>query len=221
MRNRSVILVSLAVAFVVLFAALISAIFARQMMRSEAPTITKDVASGDLDGVRQISERSQRVASTARAAAAAARRVAVAARQVAAEANMGMAAGSAYGEPCPDYEDAYRDQCFGASYYHGDFIQGNWENDKLNGPGVYQWKSAGRSGQVSFEGTYRNHNFSGPGVLYYRNGDRYEGNFQSDRENGQGVKFYADGGRYEGYFRNGREVSPGIFFRADGTTDIW
>lgn len=220
MRNRSVIFVVTAVVFVVISAALFSAILARQWMNASTPK-SKTVGSSDLSGVRQISERSESVLSAARAAAASARSVAVAARRVSAEANMGMAAASAYGAPCPDYDEAFRDQCFGSSYYHGDFIQGNWVNDKLNGPGIYQWKSAGRAGQVSFEGTYRNHNFSGPGVLYFNNGDRFEGNFENDRENGHGVKYYADGSRYEGYFRNGKETRPGIFYRADGTSESW
>ena len=157
----------------------------------------------------------------ARAAAAAARQLAEAARQVSDEANMSMDAQTAYSDLCPDYEGAFRDSCFGASTHHGNFIQGNWDNDQLNGPGIYQWQKSGRGGQLRFEGTYKNHNFSGPGVLYFSNGDRYEGNFENDKENGQGIRYYADGTRYEGNFRDGVRIGPGVFYQPDGSEVYW
>jgi hypothetical protein len=64
----------------------------------------------------------------------------------------------------------------------GDFYEGNFDDDLMNGKGEYVWK----------------------------NGNMYEGDFLSGKLNGKGIYHYNDGYSYEGIFERGRKFGKGI-----------
>lgn len=57
----------------------------------------------------------------------------------------------------------------------------------------------------------------GRGILYYKNGDKYEGDFDYDQLNGKGnnivhtlgIFYYANGDRFEGDFKDDRKHGKG------------
>jgi len=60
---------------------------------------------------------------------------------------------------------------------NGDSYKGNWENDHVNGYGVYKYDS----GDI-YKGNYKDGEMNGYGEYFYKNGDIYKGNWLNDQK---------------------------------------
>jgi hypothetical protein len=115
---------------------------------------------------------------------------------------------------------------------NGEIYEGKFENDKLNGKGIY------KNGGILYIGDFRNYKKHGKGELftnsyhyignfvnddiegfgkieYYEEGV-FEGNFYNNEINGYGTYKYKNGDFYEGQMKNGRMNGKGKLTRAKG-----
>jgi len=114
---------------------------------------------------------------------------------------------------------------------NGDVYNGDYENGKRHGKGVYKFKKSGakydgsweegkKQGEGTFtypdgsiyEGTWTDDLRSGTGTYTYPNGDTYEGGWANGAKDGYGVYTYAEtGSKYEGAWSNGKRHGDGKF----------
>ena len=94
---------------------------------------------------------------------------------------------------------------------NGDFYNGEWEDDKMKGWGVYYF-----AGGEYYEGGFFNDGFHGLGIYYYANGDRYEGEFRNNKKNGMGQLCYVNGDNYRGEWQNDKMGGWGEYLFTDG-----
>ena len=121
-------------------------------------------------------------------------------------------------------------------YDDGGRYEGQWENDKRHGQGIYyysgsrgryegQWKDDKKDGQGTryytggekYEGHWKADKLHGQGTYYYADGGRYQGHWESDKRQGQGTRYYTDGGRYEGQWENDKMQGQGTYYYSDGS----
>ena len=69
-------------------------------------------------------------------------------------------------------------------YANGDKYDGDWNDEEMNGKGVY----------------------------YYANGDKYDGEFNHNKKNGKGVFYYANGGKYDGEWKDNKKSGKGVYY---------
>ena len=74
----------------------------------------------------------------------------------------------------------------------GDNYVGGFLNDKLDGEGVYKWKSG-----HEYSGSWKNGMMNGYGNLTQANGENYVGDFKDNKKDGKGVyTWYREPYRY-------------------------
>jgi hypothetical protein len=89
--------------------------------------------------------------------------------------------------------------------------EGEWQDGRQSGLGVYTWPGGRR-----YEGEFKDGERSGQGVQVWPDGERYEGGWKGDKKSGQGVYTWPDGRRYEGGWKDGKFSSRGLFWLPGG-----
>jgi len=84
-------------------------------------------------------------------------------------------------------------------------------NGVPEGKGIMFWKNGER-----YEGEWKNDNKDGKGIYYFLDGDRYEGNYKNGLREGKGIEYYSNGDRYEGDYRNDKREGKGIEYYSNG-----
>ena len=79
-----------------------------------------------------------------------------------------------------------------------EYYEGNWENDKFNGFGKYQYSN----GDV-YTGEFKDNLHHGNGILKCIDGTSYEGQFENHKFHGRGTFYDIDGIAWRGEFREG------------------
>lgn len=97
------------------------------------------------------------------------------------------------------------------SYDNGDYY-GQYTTDRM-GVGVYVYRGATINSRYEGEWASSQHGY---GIIYQRNGDRYEGRWSRARRSEAGVQFFADGQRYEGDFVDNNRHGYGVQWGSDG-----
>ena len=114
-----------------------------------------------------------------------------------------------------------------------EIIEGEWENDKLNGKGTITLKN------YTYYGDFLNGLPHGNGEIFYTEGGRYhgcffnglkqgegtltvagftyKGHFDQDLMSGYGVCEWTDGRKYEGFWEKNRLEGKGVFYWPDGS----
>ena len=91
--------------------------------------------------------------------------------------------------------------CYGsAEADDGGMYEGEWQNDRYNGQGVYTYPDGSL-----YYGNFKDDYFDGQGTFYWPNGDSYVGEFKYDKFNGIGTFTWVDGSQ-EGLWSNGEFV---------------
>mgnify|MGYP005649617647 FL=1 len=94
------------------------------------------------------------------------------------------------------------DNCYGSAEADGGGVyEGEWQNDRYNGQGVYTFPDGSL-----YYGNFKDNYFSGQGTFYWPDGDSYVGEFKYDKFNGIGTLTWADGSQQEGLWSNGEFV---------------
>jgi len=106
-----------------------------------------------------------------------------------------------------------------AAWYEegGKWLEGNYENGKLDG----WWRYWHKNGQLEREGQYEDGLQQGYWVAHWDNGQRMsEGEMRGGLYVGRWRAWHQDGTlRYEGEFVEGKREGTWLFFNADGTPD--
>lgn len=68
------------------------------------------------------------------------------------------------------------------TYFNKNSYEGEWDNDQVEGYGVYIWEK----GQ-NYIGYWKNGKQNGQGLLLYQNKDIYDGNWVENKKEGKGV----------------------------------
>jgi hypothetical protein len=97
--------------------------------------------------------------------------------------------------------------------FGGDIYDGNLENGKPNGKGVYTFVN----GNV-YEGDFVDGMFDGKGTKKWKNGSSYTGDFKKDKMNGKGIYKFANGTTYDGSFVDDQFEGQGIKKFVNGVT---
>ena len=97
------------------------------------------------------------------------------------------------------------------TYSNGDKYDGEINDGKRNGHGIYTFAHGDR-----YEGEFKEGHFSGHGIYTFADGRRYEGEWKDDKKNGQGIFTWPDGDRYEGEWKDDLFSGHGIYTYADG-----
>lgn len=118
---------------------------------------------------------------------------------------------------------------------NGDYYNGEFKNDKMDGHGEYIWADGERyNGNYKenmmhgygeyywedgsyFAGNYAEDKWDGYGEYHGADGETYKGYFKNDKKDGYGEAHYNDGGFYKGYFKEGRYNGYGELNYPDGT----
>jgi len=74
------------------------------------------------------------------------------------------------------------------------------------------------SGNIKFEGFFKNDNAEGRGIIYYENGNKkFEGDFKNGIPDGKGILYYENGNiEYEGDYKNNLKDGKGILYDENG-----
>ena len=89
---------------------------------------------------------------------------------------------------------------------NGGFQEGNWENDKLNGPVCRIYHA--ETGDL-YTGPIEDNKKAGKGRLYDRERDEvYDGEFENNKKQGLGMIYKKDGSVMKGDFRNNMMEGP-------------
>eukprot|EP01017_Pseudomicrothorax_dubius_P047283 TRINITY_DN846_c0_g4_i1.p1 TRINITY_DN846_c0_g4~~TRINITY_DN846_c0_g4_i1.p1 ORF type:complete len:339 (+),score=104.90 TRINITY_DN846_c0_g4_i1:480-1496(+) len=116
-------------------------------------------------------------------------------------------------------------------YVNGGVYDGSWVDGKMEGFGRMLFAS----GNVAYEGWFREDKFDGEGILYNEEPEpceeefdykdfggleskwtRYEGEFKNDNKEGHGKLFLSNGERFEGEFLDDRVHGRGSFYTLHG-----
>ena len=92
---------------------------------------------------------------------------------------------------------------------------GMFENDKINGYGVYTWRDGDE-----YKGEWKDDKMHGDGVFTWKNGDKYDGQFKDNMKNGIGVFTWVNGDTYEGDWKDGSMHGNGVFTYANGSKHV-
>jgi hypothetical protein len=87
----------------------------------------------------------------------------------------------------------------------GDWYEGEWRNDKMDGEGCFMKSNVG-----SYSGSFSVGMRDGYGVYEYTNGDRYEGEWTADLMHGEGFVFKVSQYTYSGAFVEGKRHGYGV-----------
>ena len=87
----------------------------------------------------------------------------------------------------------------------------NYINDNNEDKGILYYKDGSR-----YEGMIKYGLPEGKGTFYFKQGDKYEGDFKRGKRDGNGTYFYKDGQRYEGEWKNGLRDGKGILYQKNG-----
>ena len=88
----------------------------------------------------------------------------------------------------------------------GSYYEGELENDKFQGRGLYFW-SEGRS----YTGEWYEGKMSGQGLFTYLDGSYYEGEFHNGQRNGFGKYVWNESKNYEGGWMKGKQHGKGRY----------
>lgn len=88
----------------------------------------------------------------------------------------------------------------------GSYYEGELENDKFQGRGLYFW-SEGRS----YTGEWYEGKMSGQGLFTYLDGSYYEGEFHNGQRNGFGKYVWNENKNYEGGWMKGKQHGKGRY----------
>eukprot|EP00944_MAST-04C_sp_MAST-4C-sp1_P000107 g107.t1 len=77
--------------------------------------------------------------------------------------------------------------------------EGNWENDTMNGEGVYSFSSG-----ASYSGSFKDGEFEGKGEYKWVDGAVYSGDWHQNKMHGTGTFIDPENVRWEGKFHNGK-----------------
>lgn len=83
--------------------------------------------------------------------------------------------------------------------------EGNYENDKKNGMGMFTWESGNY-----YRGCYKDDERHGYGEMYWKDGSCYKGEWVRGIQNGYGKMEFPDGRLKEGLFENNTFKGPQI-----------
>ena len=109
---------------------------------------------------------------------------------------------------------------YGTDYYaDGEKYEGNFENGKRQGFGIYTYGLNDATNALSYVGYFEDNLKSGSGTFKWTTGSKYVGEFKYDLRNGYGTQFFSDGSRYQGNWEDGSENGYGKLFLANGTLD--
>ena len=97
---------------------------------------------------------------------------------------------------------------FGNDYYYinnsniyvGEMKFNFLTNDK-DGKGIMYYKNGNK-----YEGEWKNDKKEGKGLFYWNNGDRYEGEWKNDNIEGKGIKYYKNGKIEDGNWKNNQFI---------------
>lgn len=101
------------------------------------------------------------------------------------------------------------------SWMNGEVYQGQWENGKKKGHGV--WK--GIEGD-SYIGSWVDNKADGYGIHTWVDGDRYEGEWKACLRQGKGTDFFSNGDVYVGVYADGKPCGKGQYKWFNGDTYI-
>ena len=90
------------------------------------------------------------------------------------------------------------------NYETGDIYEGQFENGKINGKGIFKWKN----GEI-YEGDFVNGIKHGKGIHKFPEGSEYEGEYNNGIREGKAKYTWADGRIFKGYFKNGKPEGKG------------
>lgn len=118
---------------------------------------------------------------------------------------------------------------------NGEIYEGRFEDDSLNGMGIYKYggilyigefknyKKYGKgelfTNLYHYVGDFVNNNMEGEGRIEYYNEGIYEGTFRNDEMDGFGYYKYKNGDFYEGQMKNGRMNGKGILTKRNGNVN--
>ncbi|MGC6366536.1 MAG: MORN repeat-containing protein [Candidatus Marinamargulisbacteria bacterium] len=100
-------------------------------------------------------------------------------------------------------------------YYNasGDLLyEGEWKDGQQHGYGTYYYTDGNK-----YEGEWKDGERHGNGTYYFNDGSRYEGEWKDGQQHGYGTYYYTDGNRYEGEFKGGKKHGQGISYYNNGT----
>ena len=92
------------------------------------------------------------------------------------------------------------------TFFGGDTYEGYWENDRLNGEGLYIWKIGGK-----YLGTFSKGSISGIGKRIYPSGNWYCGEFVNGKKCGKGEMMFKNGDKYEGTWEDDFMHGQGMY----------
>jgi hypothetical protein len=91
-------------------------------------------------------------------------------------------------------------RCMGAEIWpDGARYEGQFNNDKRHGRGVFNYSGA------KYEGEFRNERITGQGIHTENDGSSYSGSWRNDRPHGFGVEVEPNGGCYNGTWIVGKK----------------
>lgn len=95
-------------------------------------------------------------------------------------------------------------------FANGEFYDGQFDNDQMNGVGKYV------ASDLEYEGQWQNGLQNGEGKETWKDGSTYVGFFVDGSKNGHGKYCWPDGTKYEGDWLNGDIHGNGIFHFRNG-----
>merc|ERR1711977_633224 len=124
-----------------------------------------------------------------------------------------------------------------AEYPNGDEYEGEYQEGKRHGHGVYKWvkmevdEESGESKQAvddegkkvfqsTYTGQYAANLKDGEGVFEYPDGSKYQGNWRHDKRHGDGVYWYPNGDIYSGEWRFGTKHGRGTFIHSESNARL-
>lgn len=100
-----------------------------------------------------------------------------------------------------------------ANFDNGDSFEGEWNDGKPHGKGIY----VSLFGNV-IEGTWTEGELTGFVYIKDMNGESYEGNFLHGQYHGLGTKIGNGGYKYKGMWKNGKKHGDGVCFFSDASS---
>merc|ERR1712070_289602 len=124
-----------------------------------------------------------------------------------------------------------------AVYPNGDEYEGEYQEGKRHGTGVYKWiklekdEETGEMKEVldeegkkvfqsTYTGQYSANLKDGEGVFEYPDGGKYQGNWRHDKRHGDGVYWYPNGDIYSGEWRFGTKHGRGTFIHSESNARL-